>query len=244
MAAISANDVWAVGAYVNSKQIYQTLTEHWNGSSWSIIPSPSQGEEDILTGVTAISSNDVWTVGSYYNTHRSQVQTLIEHWGGTSWSMVSSPNIGKGNKDDNHLRGVTAVSASDIWAVGEYNSTTLGLQALIEHWNGSSWSLVKSPSLGGSGENPILYAAAAVSTSDVWAVGFYNNTNGAWLTLIEHWNGSKWSVVPSPSPGGLNFENYSVLYGVAALSAHDVQAVGYYDTSDTTPSYSLIELYC
>ena len=41
----------------------------------------------------------------------------VEHWNGTSWAIVPSPNMGTGN---NHLNGVAAVSASDVWAVGYY----------------------------------------------------------------------------------------------------------------------------
>jgi hypothetical protein len=248
VAGISANDVWAVGDYENNKGIYKTLTEHWDGTSWSIIPSPSRGDFDSLQSLAAISANNVWVVGSYYNTRRQQTQTLIEHWDGTSWSIVSSPNVGKGEVHDNYLVGVAAVSgnASDIWAVGKYYNpgTPHGYHTLVEHWDGSSWRVVKSPDPGGMGGNPILYAVAAVSASDVWAVGYFINPNAAYLTLIVHWDGSNWSVVPSPSPGGEANGDASVLYGVAAASAHDVQAVGYYQTDAFIPTVTLAESYC
>jgi hypothetical protein len=54
---------------------------------------------------------------------------LVEHWDGTSWSVVSSP----GPNSSRNLEGIAAISASDIWAAG-----TIG----IENWNGTSWSLV------------------------------------------------------------------------------------------------------
>jgi hypothetical protein len=60
-----------------------------------------------------------------------------------------------------------------------------------------------------------LNGVAAVSASDVWAVG--GTGNGA---LIEHWNGTAWKQVPSPAPAG------SSLSGVAATSATNVWAVG------------------
>ena len=146
----------------------------------------------------------MWAVGSYYNTSRQQTRTLIEHWDGTSWSIVSSPNVGKGEVHDNYLVGVAAVSgnASDIWAVGKYYNpgTPHGYHTLVEHWDGTSWSVVASPDPGGPGGNPILYAVAAVSASDVWAVGFTGSRTQQ-QTNVLHWDGSTWTRVPAPSPG-------------------------------------------
>ena len=63
---ISPGDIWAVGAYMGTGR-YLTLTEHWNGAQWSIVPSPnsSHGYNNFLRGVTAAASNDVWAVGDY-----------------------------------------------------------------------------------------------------------------------------------------------------------------------------------
>src|SRR5207249_607290 len=126
-----------------------------------------------------------------------------------TWNVISSPNVASSN---NTLRSVAAVSASDIWAVGDYLSASGANpvnKTLIEHWNGSSWSVVASPV--GSG-NDQLAAVAAVSASNIWAVG--NNGN----TLIEHWNGTSWSVVASPNPGSVS----NGLTAVAAVSASNI----------------------
>src|SRR5207302_5510463 len=98
----------------------------------------------------------------------------------------------------NTLNVLTAVSPTNVWAVGFYASTSGVTQTLVEHWNGKLWSVVKSPSP--ASVNNELYSVAAVSASNVWAVGF-STTNTTDHTLIEHWNGSRWSVVKSPSPG-------------------------------------------
>jgi hypothetical protein len=68
--------------------------------------------------------------------------------------------------------------------------------------------------------------------------------SSAYLTLTLHWNGSTWSVIPSPNPGGTNQGDQNVLYGVAALSAHDVQAVGYYLPGFFQPTFTLAEAFC
>jgi hypothetical protein len=83
--------------------------------------------------------------------------------------------VGKGASHDNYLVGVAAVSgnASDIWSVGKYYNpgTPHGYHTLVEHWDGSSWRVVKSPDPGGMGGNPILYAVAAASSHNVQGRG-------------------------------------------------------------------------
>jgi len=175
------------------------------------VPSPNVGSGDNgLDGVATIGITNVWAVGG------SAGQTLVEHWGGASWSVVSSPNVGSGS---NFLNAVSADAPNDVWAVGAF-ATTSGSQTLVEHWGGASWSVVSSPSPGSSFN--FLYGVAAISSTDVWAVGDFQNTGGASQTLIEHWDGVSWSVVPSFSPGSSSNE----LRGVSADASNDVWAVG------------------
>ena len=228
VAAVSPTDVWAVGDSHTTS--FQTLTQHWDGHKWSVVSSPNPGAQfNELFGVAAVSTTDVWAVGSFAPQGFSPSQTLIEHWNGTSWSVVASPNVGT---QLNGLNGVTAVSTSDIWAVGQFNNGT-GQQTLIEHWNGTSWSVVSSPNVSGASNE--LLAVAAVSTTDVWAVGD-SNTSGVEQALIEHWNGTSWSIVPSPSPGGSND-----LRGVAIISATDIWAVGAFFNTTSNVTQTLIE---
>src|SRR5436190_12166876 len=146
VAAVSANDIWAVGYYGQASGANQTLIEHWDGKSWSVIPSPKVGTRDSnLNGVAAVSANDVWAVGLYSDSGARQ--TLAEHWNGKSWSMVSGPNVGT---NDNNFNGVAAVSANDVWAVGLYSQVSGANRTLAEHWNGKSWSVVSSPNPGAS----------------------------------------------------------------------------------------------
>ncbi len=199
---------------------------------WSVVPSPNSNVvPDGLSGVAAVSASDVWAVGGS-GSQMGGGQTLIEHWDGAHWQIVTSPSPGSMY---NHLDGVTAVSVTDAWAVGYFVSTTGVTQTLIEHWNGKQWSVVKSPSP--ASMNNELFSVAAISASDVWAVGFVtNNTSGQTpvdQTLIEHWNGSSWSVVKSPSPGSSSDH----LSAVATVSASDVWAVG----DSNTLSQTLIE---
>jgi hypothetical protein len=217
VAAVSANDVWAVGFSPDPSgtplYIHRSLIEHWNGTSWSVVPSPNPaGKPDVqLNGVAAISANDVWAVGHSGDPSFVPLQTLTEHWNGTSWSIIPSPSPGTYNGND--LTAVTAISSNDVWAVGWYQSGPTGQEggALTMHWDGTSWTVVPNPSKGN------LYAVTAVASNDVWAVG---------AQVIMHWNGTNWSTVSFPLPTCTD-SPYAILKGVSATSANDIWAVGY-----------------
>ena len=211
---VSASDCWAVGDYYNNF-VDQTLIEHWNGISWSVVvPSPNFGTvNNHLYGVACASTSNCWAVSditmpapaSYRHSSsggtgprgqslrlltiarretgsicrdmhfdikllgrrvhvngRGVLQTLIEQWNGTSWSIVSAPSFAANST----LSGVTCASASDCWAVGDYSPG----RTLAEHWDGASWSIISSPNFG-SGVN--LSGVACASASDCWTVGNY-----------------------------------------------------------------------
>ena len=183
IAAISSNSVWAVGVRPGPQGGALTLIEHWNGKNWSVVKSPSPGLINILSGITAISANNVWAVGTYadsFSPHAAD-RSLIEHWNGKSWSLISSPLQGFYD----HLQSITAISARDIWVVGYYtdNDPAGGLYTtLTEHWDGSAWHVVKSPSPG-SLTNSLLAVTHIPATKSVWAAGFIQNEDLAFQTL-------------------------------------------------------------
>jgi hypothetical protein len=203
VAAISKTDVWAVGG-----SSLGSLIEHWDGTRWSVVASPSAGA---LSGISVVSPTDIWAVGSYAGS------TLTEHWDGTRWSVVDSPDPGAYG---NALAAVSAISSKDAWAVGESSSSEFGYQALVLHWDGSTWRVTKTPPF-----DPWLSSLRAVSAGgrdDVWALGG-KDLGPESLTVAEHWNGRSWRVVPTPSPTGDD-----ILLGVATVSRRDAWAVGDY----------------
>jgi hypothetical protein len=211
VAAISANDVWAVGNFTDSTANLQPLIEHWNGRQWSIVASaqlPVGFNGGVLAGIEGVSAHNVWAVGDSYITATEQTQSLIEHWDGKQWRIVASPKT-----PNTYLFGVAAVSAHNIWAVGESST-----QPLIEHWDGKQWSLVASPRT----PNALLNGVAAVSAHNIWALG--SNSKSAPTPLIEHWDGKQWRIVANPVPTGSPITS---LFGIAEVSAHDVWTVGY-----------------
>jgi hypothetical protein len=80
VAAISTGDVWAVGGYRDASQRLFTLTEHWDGANWTIVPSPNSGDPaNRLVAVSADSPGDVWAVGWSQDTALN-FHTLVEHY--------------------------------------------------------------------------------------------------------------------------------------------------------------------
>src|SRR5215470_972883 len=149
---------------------------------WAVKPSPSVGSAT-LGAVASASAKDVWAVGSYST--GSAYKTLIEHWNGARWTIVSSPNPATGFHTTNTLGAVVAIAPKNAWAFGFYEKQTTSFRTLVEHWDGTKWSVVPSPNAG-SGENA-LQAAVARNAGDIWAVG-YRNDPGHRRTLTEHWN--------------------------------------------------------
>lgn len=131
-----------------------------------------------------------------------------------TWKVVPAPSVA-GAVD---LTGVVAFGPSDAWAVG-YVEDAGGVRTLTLHWDGSSWTRVKSPNPGA--ERNWLTSVSGSSPTDVWAVGSYVNRAGQRQSLVMHWDGSQWAAAPSPS---INYEN--VLNGVEVLSPTDAWAVG------------------
>ena len=230
VAAVSTNDVWAVGASTDASNNQHTLIEHWNGSQWSIVPGPNiASASNTLTSVTALSATNVWAVGSA-QVSQSVGQTLIEHWNGYKWKIVSSPSVAG---QTNYLYSAVAVAAKDVWAVGASVNSFFQSQAYFLHWNGTAWSIVSIP----NASQVSLRGMVAISAKNVWAVGSLNESSGFVNTFIEHWNGTVWSVVSSPNAPGTNTDNLlgiSRVPGTAHLWAVGNSAAGPSDTQTLT----------
>ena len=185
LAAISARDMWAVGrSYDKHTLITDQLIEHWNGSSWRIVPDPT-GSHFRPLAIAALSADDIWVGGE----RRYDESAVAEHWNGRRWTVSATPVAGQ-------LDSLSASSPSDIWAVGGvFNpDDTLDFNSLIEHWNGHKWSASRQRI-----SDAVLTGVAAISPNDAWAVGRYGTPTAHGRELIEHWNGRVWSIAKTPS---------------------------------------------
>jgi hypothetical protein len=239
-------DAWATGWGGD-------LIERWDGKRWRVSQRDRDKYDDgqgptVLTAVAAASPSAAWAVG--YHTHKSGGfnlrSQLIERWDGSRWRFDHVPTI---PGHSSWLDGVAAVSAKDVWAVG---TRTVGptrgrpsppvTRTLIEHWDGRAWKIIPSPNIGPVIDRPIwrgwepgsdnrLWAVAAVSAHDIWAVGEYAL---AWRRhhkleysdlyvvrpLALHWNGHRWSIGPTvPTDVGDNALFMTGLDGFTAVAA-------------------------
>jgi hypothetical protein len=232
VSAVAADDVWAVG-YTNDGNGFEsrsfTLTLHFDGTSWEVVPSPNPvpdpnpGDYPVsneIYGVHAISANDVWAVGHTFTINVEQ--TLALHWNGTGWTKVPTPHRSRFSR----LRSVDAAGPDDVWAVGEIDKR--GTQrTLAQHYDGVAWATVPSPNEGVAVDYMISVSMAA--PDDVWAVGYHIAVIGfdqPYQTSSWHYDGTEWTLVDAPDMSQGN--NY--LRGVLAVPGRGAWAVGFWDT--------------
>lgn len=235
---LSDHDAWAVGStqqvYPGSNSVFP-LFLHWDGKTWKKIQAANTAQQGQLSAMAALGPDNIWAVGDTGS--RSGIpHALIEHWNGQQWNVVSSPDqsTSSGFLRGDSLAGISAVAPDDIWAVGDYTSS--GNHALVEHWNGSQWSIVSTPAIE---TEQWLSKVVAVSTNDVWAVGAFGSTlDGSHTShaLVEHWDGRSWQVIASPNPGAS-----SELLTIAATSPTDVWAVGDFTSDGAHHGSALVE---
>jgi hypothetical protein len=239
------DDLWAVGLTLSADQNQESLLiEHFNGTQWANVPFPSQdsvcdpGLSDCFLNATAIAASapdNAWLAGNV--SQPNATQHLLAHWNGTSWTLATAPCLegtaqaacDPEGTDLNELTGLTVLSPTDAWASGSegnVNDENFHIPYVL-HWNGTAWSLDRTPNRGGEGS--LLNAVSAVSASDVWAVGQTQQLNGAILPLTEQFDGHGWAVVASPDPGRTPTDDS--LDAVASAGSGQVFAAGARDVS-------------
>jgi hypothetical protein len=196
------------------------------------VPAPTlPGYAAVLNAVAGSGANDVWAVGEYIDAGIGH--TLILHWDGNAWQRVASPDLvtnGTVNTTTNELNGVAVIGPGDVWAVGYGVSSNVPYQTITEHWNGSGWQIVPSPNNATPGFYNALNDVSAISSNDVWAVGGVPVSLAgavAGRSLLMHWDGASWQLVPEP----LETLSWSqtTRFAVTARSSNDVWAVGKFD---------------
>jgi hypothetical protein len=178
-----------------------------SAGTWSIEPSPNAvAPNATLLGVSCVSSITCAAVGYTHDSIGAQV-TLAQAWNCATWTVQSAPN------------GVSCTSPVACTAVGSRDNSA----TLAERWDGTSWTIQSTPSPSSSEQR--LLAVFCPSTSSCTAVGYYYPAALTQATLVEVWDGSAWSVQPSPNPPGVKA---SYLTAVSCSTAAACRAVGSY----------------
>ncbi len=220
----AVNNCVAAGYYLNAASTWLTLTESWDGSTWTIVPSPDPsgvaGSEFI--GVSCPGPNSCVAVGESFDS-TGNTFTLAEIWDGSTWSLVTSPNSASGSEDV--LNSVSCVSSSQCTAVGQYAALNEASPPLVEVWNGTVWSLVAG--VPGNGQ---LASIDCTGVSTCMAIGSYadDEIDGAW------------TKAPIAKPVG----TYGpVLTGVSCTSSSHCVAVGFSTGKASDTTYNLSEIW-
>ena len=244
---VTASDCWAVGVDEPGTQGDPSpLAEQWNGSTWSVVPTPDV--TGYLFSVTCVTSTDCWAAGTTTTDdgNSDPLNGFILHWDGTSWS--TTPTQPSGQTYD-QFNSVTCTSASDCWAVGfagpsaESNNflpnvmpNVAGDGSFVEHWDGSAWTVTDAPSAP-SPSGTYLADVTCTSSVQCWAVGSTMDTNGNPSgTLVDQWDGTSWSTVPSPNPGAAGILTDVTCLGPSQCWASGAQGVQSGQNQNLNPS--------
>jgi len=236
----SPTNAWAVGLSSTLESGSQTVIEQWNGAAWSIFPGPTFAQFDTpsLRSISGVAPNDIWAVGSLLTDSGQILNFLFEHYDGVSWTAISQ------RIDDKFLLSVSADASDDAWAVGFDGPENDNSRTLVMHWNGKKWSRSVSPSTG-PGANQ-LNSVLALAPDNVWAVGYSRPVappkSAPTVTLIEHFDGASWSVVPSPNVGPTTQFQSNQLLGLTAVTPDDMYAFGSSTAADGSgQQFTLLE---
>jgi hypothetical protein len=211
----------AVGTYTTSTGD-KTLAEKFNGTAWSIVTTTNVtgAESNVLAGVACPTSTSCFAVGSYVKA--GVTKTLAEHWNGTA--LATQTSINPSGADPVRLQGISCPSATSCFAVGNFD-TASDERALVEHWNGTAWAQMATPTITAAGLID-LNAVSCPSISLCYAAGS-QTIGGTTSTLIETWSGT-WSIMTSANPGGATD---SELNGISCPTTLACFATGRSDTA-------------
>ena len=221
-AALNGVSCTSAGACIAAGSDGAALAEAWNGTSWSIQPitTPPGTLGSRLTSVSCPSASACTAVGDYAANAGNTRVPLAEAWNGTSWSILPAPaNPSTSSGGGTFLTGVSCTSPSACIAVGYDGSGTLA-----ESWNGTSWSILPAQNQPGAVDD-VLFGVSCTSATACTAVGYYQNqsTYPTQFSLAESWNGTSWSIQPTPDH---STSVSHVLHAVSCTSASACTAVG------------------
>jgi hypothetical protein len=198
----------AVGGYTGTSGPGQTLAELWNGATWTIQATVNPGvRSDGLSGVSCVAASACTAVG-----FEDGQGPLAEGWNGSTWTQQPTPR-------GLPLTSVSCTAASACTAVGEGD-----LHPQAGTWNGTTWTLKRLPAPTGT-QGTFLNDVSCAARSQCTAVGFYyTGSNGGFeATLAEAWNGTAWTIQPTPKePHG----EIGALLGVSCPAGSACTAVG------------------
>jgi hypothetical protein len=208
----SADEAWAVGTSFETSTSAGVI-ERWNGT-WSVV---RQDANVALSAVTSFGVADAVAVGS---TSSAPSHPVVDMWNGSHWTLAVLPIA------DARFNAVSGSSPSDVWAVGSYGTGAAAQEskALLEHWNGSTWTQFSVPDHLLSD----MVQVAAVATDNVYALSFRH----CCTRFVWHFDGTAWTAMStlqlgsSPLPQAIAATSSGLWYaprGATGQNSYQVQ---------------------
>lgn len=198
VSCLAKTDCYAVG-WTATGSGSAGLVEHWTGKQWQVVPGAQvTGQQFVyLVGIVCLPRSVCNIVGQEQAGSSSPPHVFGERGVGRTWSVVSMPSP---SNSRTALYGLACASAADCLATGSaYVWPSGGLnpgEAIAEHWNGRSWSLV-SPGLAQANR---LSDVSCTSRTDCWAVGSTFTDTIDSPAVVAHWNGSTFTQGQNANP--------------------------------------------
>lgn len=221
ISAISPGDAVLTGA--DLVPLEEPWMLHWDGQSLSTVTQP--GVPGAPLGDAPVSSldsdTDGWQTGPAVNAHGPAAAPVVERWHDGRWTVTPTAILDIGTESGGFagFGVVKAISPNDAWLIGEESPGGATVSPLIEHWDGTQWSVVPNPA--SALNNATLAALTVIAPNDIWAVG-QDDSSGNPLPLALHWNGTSWQQTQVPAGNG----GIAELTAVSAAGPNDVWAVG------------------
>jgi hypothetical protein len=203
----SPTDGWlGAGSAIGGSPALRLHDGRWTPMPTVPVPASDGKSANIMSDAASISPTDAWAVGFFGWSLAGQGvfgSAMIEHWDGSQWTVAATPTPPDPNSQ---LLALTAVSPSDIWAIGwQGTNSYTDTIPLVEHFDGTAWHLVTAPVPGGSGTSAYPAAISGTGPDDVWMAGTVSpNGDGGIGTgstsFVEHWNGTAWSLATTSLP--------------------------------------------
>jgi hypothetical protein len=232
VSCVSATSCMAVGETDYKSGAVVNLAESWRRSFY-LVKVLQPGPSVALGNVSCVSSDSCFVFGLTAN-----AITAFANWRNarvTKWSLLPG-----GNNID--LRALSCPAATRCVAVGFGGQGTLR-KTLVESWSGKRWSVARSPNRRPSHDYDDLNSVSCASPRFCVAVGTYGLQIRTRLssskTLVEMWNGTRWSVVPSRNAGLPS--DFDFLNSVACYSPTFCIAVGSYANYGGSIERTLVE---
>lgn len=173
------------------------------GPHWIVQPTPNRAvPSNMLEGISCTSGTFCMAVGvsgpiealavkaQRLVAKPASVRVLAERWNGTHWRIEPTPSLAGSPTD--FLNGVTCTSRRACTAVGSAVAGKITVP-LVERWNGSRWSIVKTPRPP-KAVSSALEGVSYPTSRECMAVGGAFSASDVFSGFAERWNGSRWTL--------------------------------------------------